>query len=178
MVVKEMIRQNKTICLERGKLMETIWNSNIQLFAVAEELQHKECDDIKEQFDENMSEAEVKWTDELDKLKNSLDSKDAKIAKLERDIWKKEKKMNQIKKDIEYEQYKYREMKSELEGSIMGYEKELGINQPKYADIELDDNMLSQEEFEKMNAVADREKELSKVRCKLKKPEKRGFADD
>jgi len=38
MVVKEMIRQNKTICLERGKLMETIWNSNIQLFAVAEEL--------------------------------------------------------------------------------------------------------------------------------------------
>lgn len=38
MVVKEMIRQNKTICLERGKLMEKIWNSNIKLFAVAEEL--------------------------------------------------------------------------------------------------------------------------------------------
>jgi len=125
-----------------------------------------------------MIEADVKWTDELDKLKNSLDSKDAKIAKLERDLWKKEKKMNQIKKDIEYEKYKYKEMKNELEGSIMEYEKELGINQPKYADIELDENMLSQEEFEKINAVADREKELAKVRCKLKKPEKRGFADD
>jgi len=35
---KEIVRQNASICIERGLLMEKIWNSNITLFSVAEDI--------------------------------------------------------------------------------------------------------------------------------------------
>lgn len=35
---KELVRQNAAMCIERGLLMDRIWNSNITLFTVAEEI--------------------------------------------------------------------------------------------------------------------------------------------
>lgn len=38
MCFREIIRQVSSVCIERGLLMDKIWNSNITLFAASEEL--------------------------------------------------------------------------------------------------------------------------------------------
>jgi len=45
--------------------MDRIWNSNITLFTVAEEVYHKECIGIKKEFDRGMVEAELNFKEEL-----------------------------------------------------------------------------------------------------------------
>mmetsp|Transcript_93107 Transcript_93107/g.201372 ORF Transcript_93107/g.201372 Transcript_93107/m.201372 type:complete len:80 (-) Transcript_93107:175-414(-) len=47
---KEIVRQNAVVCLERGLLMDRIWNSNITLFTVAEDLYLNRCKQIENNF--------------------------------------------------------------------------------------------------------------------------------
>lgn len=46
------------MCIERGLLMDRIWNSNITLFTVAEEIYLKKCEDIEENFKNSLNELE------------------------------------------------------------------------------------------------------------------------
>jgi len=55
---KELVRQNAAMCIERGLLMDRIWNSNITLFTVAEEIYLKKCEDIEFNFKNSLSELE------------------------------------------------------------------------------------------------------------------------
>jgi len=59
--------------MERGMLMDKIWNSNITLFTVAEDLYVQKCDDIKQNFkraiDEIQEIFEAKLEDANVKLK-------------------------------------------------------------------------------------------------------------
>jgi len=69
---KELVRHNATHCIERGLLMDKIWNSNITLFTVAEDIYLKKCDEIKDMFDMNVKELEIVYDQKMHDLNDKI----------------------------------------------------------------------------------------------------------
>jgi len=54
-------------------LMDKIWNSNITLFTVAEDIYLKKCEEIKENFDGNVRELELVYDNKMSDLNERME---------------------------------------------------------------------------------------------------------
>jgi len=52
--------------------MDKIWNSNITLFTVAEDIYLKKCDEIKDMFDMNVKELELVYDQKMHDLNDKI----------------------------------------------------------------------------------------------------------
>lgn len=53
--------------------MDKIWNSNITLFTVAEDIYMKKCDEIKELFDQNVKELDLVYEKKMEDLNERME---------------------------------------------------------------------------------------------------------
>jgi len=92
--LKELIRQVSANCYERGMLLDKIWNSNITLFTVAEEVYQVECSNIKKEFERNMEDAEKKFHLELEILSSKVEDVKKTLADKDFEIMKRQQKID------------------------------------------------------------------------------------
>lgn len=112
--LKELIRQVSANCLERGLLLDKIWNSNITLFTVAEEVYQVECRNIKNEFHQNMADAELKFQEELDLLREKVEAVKKSLADKDFEIMKKQQKIDYLNEDLSNEKQQTEFLSSEI----------------------------------------------------------------
>lgn len=88
--LKELIRQVSANCLERGLLLDKIWNSNITLFTVCEEVYQVECQNIKNEFNQNMLDAECEFKKEMDLMTEKVNGVKQNLADKDFELMKKQ----------------------------------------------------------------------------------------
>ncbi|CAG9319602.1 unnamed protein product [Blepharisma stoltei] len=111
---KEIIRQVSVHCLERGQLMEKLWNSQLELYSKSDDISLKKLEEMQEQHIEFIGRAEKNWEEEIKKeqakneeLLKAIKSKDKNIDEL-----------NNEKKEMKLEIEKIRKRSADLGESI------------------------------------------------------------
>lgn len=104
--LKELIRQVSANCVERGLLLDKIWNSNITLFTVAEEVYQVECQNIKNQFQQNMEDAERAFNREMDLMTEKVNAVKQNLADKDFEMMKKQQSIDYLEEDLTNEKSK------------------------------------------------------------------------
>lgn len=98
--MKEIIRQVTTDCCERGHLMDKIWNSNITLFRVAEEVYQEECKFIKQEFTESMADSHNEFEDRKCELVDQIEALEKRTRELEKEVTRRDRTIVYLKDEV------------------------------------------------------------------------------
>lgn len=104
-------------------MLDKIWNSNITLFTVAEEVYQVECQNIKNQFQQNMEDAEKEFNREMDLMTQKVNAVKQNLADKDFEMMKKQQSIDYLEEDLTNEKSKTEYLNSEINKIVEHFNK-------------------------------------------------------